>query len=215
MALAKPAVKSTRRYDSTVRRERARRSRERIIAAAERRYLTEGYASTTVASIAEDADVSVDTIYKSFGGKRGLVRAVYRRALEGEGHIPAEERSDRLQERERDPQKIIESWGRFLTEIAPRTTPIFLLVRAAAATDPELEALLAEIDADRLHRMTDNARRLRAAGHLRRGVSVARAADILWTYSSPELYDLLVLRRRMSLAQYSQFAADAMAAALL
>jgi hypothetical protein len=63
--------------------------------------------------------------------------------------------------------------------------------------------------------MTANARRLRAAGHLRRGVTVSRAADVLWTYSSPELYELLVLRRGMPLRRYAEFVADAMTDALL
>jgi len=43
--------------------------------------------------------------------------------------------------------------------------------------------------------MTVNARALNQAGHLRAGLTVAQAADILWTYSSPELYELLALRR--------------------
>jgi hypothetical protein len=63
--------------------------------------------------------------------------------------------------------------------------------------------------------MTDNARRLRDAGHLRPGMTLAAAADILWTYSSAELYELLVMRRGMPVDRYGQFVADAMAAALL
>jgi hypothetical protein len=31
-------------------------------------------------------------------------------------------------------------------------------------------------------------------GHLRTGVTLEHATDILWTFSSPELYELLVLR---------------------
>jgi hypothetical protein len=63
--------------------------------------------------------------------------------------------------------------------------------------------------------MTGNARRLRNAGHLRPGVTLAQAADVLWTYSSPELYKLLVIRRAMPLEQYGRFVADAMINALL
>ena len=43
--------------------------------------------------------------------------------------------------------------------------------------------------------MTLNARRLHDAGHLRDGTTIRQAADVLWTYSAPELYELLVLRR--------------------
>ena len=112
-------------------------------------------------------------------------------------------------------RKIIEGWGRFTTEIAPRASPILLLLRDAARTDPDLHVLLEEMDSDRLRRMTDNARRLHAAGHLRSGITVAVAADVMWTYSSPELYELLVLRRGMPLKRYGQFVTQAMIAALL
>jgi AcrR family transcriptional regulator len=212
---AKRTVKKKRPYDVSRRREQARRNRERIIDTAERRFLRDGYAATTVAAVASDAGVSADTIYKSFGGKPGLVRAIRAKALEGEGPVRAEQRSDDVQAQEADGRKIIEAWGALTTEVAPRVAPILLLVRAAAATDPDGQALLAEMDADRLRRMTDNARRLRAGGHLRAGITAAQAADILWTYSSPELYELLVLRHGWSAERYGRFAAEAMCAALL
>ena len=60
-----------------------------------------------------------------------------------------------------------------------------------------------------------NARRLHKAGHLSKGVTVSEAADVLWTYSAPELYELLVLRRRWSRKRYGSFVADAMIAKLL
>jgi hypothetical protein len=102
-----------------------------------------------------------------------------------------------------------------VAELAPRASPIVILVRSAAGADPELHDLLGEIDAARLRRMTHNARRLRRAGHLRPGVSISVAADIMWTYSSPELYELLVVRRGMPIRRYGQFVAEAMIAALL
>ena len=209
------AVKQKRTYDATRRQERARQNRDKVIGAAERRFLRDGYGITTIAAIADDAGVSADMVYKSFGGKPGLVRAICTRALEGEGPVPAEQRSDELQASEPDGRKIIEGWGELTLEVAPRVAPILLLIRAAAASDPEVAALLEEIDARRLHRMTDNARRLGRAGHLRPGVTVARAADVLWTYSSQELYELLVLRRGWPLARYGRFIADAMIDALL
>jgi AcrR family transcriptional regulator len=208
-------VKATRPYDSTRRQEQARRTRERIVGTAEEEFLSRGYSATSVTSIAAAAGVSVDSIYKTFGGKPGLIREIFERALEGEGAVPAEERSDLLQAEEPDARKIIAAWGRFVVELSPRGAPIVLLVRNAAATDPELVVLLQEIDAARLRRMTDNARRLHRAGHLRPGITVRAAADVLWTYSAPELYELLVLRRGMPLRRYGRFVADAMVAALL
>lgn len=209
------SVKGRRSYDASLRRNQARKNQDRIVEMAERRFLRDGYGPTTIAAIANDAGVSVDMIYKSFGGKPGLVRAIQARALLGTGSVPAEHRSDELQMRQPDPRKIIHGWGLFVTEIAPLSAPILLLLRDAASTDPELGALLEELDADRLRRMTANARRLAAAGHLRPGMTVAEAANVLWTYSSPELYELLVLRRGMPLKNYGEFVATAMIAALL
>lgn len=209
------SVKGKRRYDAGSRREQARRNQSRIIEAAQRRFLDDGYALTTISAIAEDAKVSVDTIYKSFGGKPGLVRAVREHALLGARPVPAEQRSDELQTGELDPRRIIEGWGRLTMEIAPRAAPILLLLRDAARTDAELHGLLEEMDADRLRRMTDNARRLHSAGHLRSGITVAAAADVMWTYSSPELYELLVVRRGMPLKRYGRFVAEALVSALL
>jgi AcrR family transcriptional regulator len=209
------AVKGKRSYDASQRQEQARRNRDRIIEMAQRRFLRDGYGPTTISAIAKDAGVSVDSIYKSFGGKPGLIRAMSARALEGTGPVPAEQRSDEVQGREPDPRKIISRWGMFVTEIAPLVAPIIFLVRDAAGSHPELRPLFEEVHADRLRRMTDNARRFAAAGHLRPGITVADAANVLWTYSSLELYELLVVRRGMPLKTYGRFVADAMIAALL
>ena len=75
--------------------------------------------------------------------------------------------------------------------------------------------LQAELDAQRLERMTHNARNLANAGGLRDGLTVKQAGEIMWTYSSPQLYELLVLTRGWPLKRYSTFIADAMIAALL
>jgi hypothetical protein len=48
-----------------------------VLDAAQRLVLSDGFAPTTIAAIAERARVSVDTVYKAFGGKRGLVGAIW------------------------------------------------------------------------------------------------------------------------------------------
>jgi AcrR family transcriptional regulator len=184
-----------------------------VLEAGRRRFLTEGYAATTVASVAGDAGVSVETVYKTFGSKSGLVSAIWERGLAGRGEVSAPERSDRMQSAVSDPREIIRSWGELTTEVAPEVAPILLLVRSAAATDPDMSRLLAHTDHQRLERMRHNARALK--GHLRPGVTQAVAAEIMWTYSSPDLYDLLVGRRGWSLARYGRFVTESMLGALL
>jgi AcrR family transcriptional regulator len=207
-------VNPKRRYDSRRREHRARTTRRAIVDAARDQFLSNGYATTTVASIAASAGVSVETVYKGFGGKPGLVSAVADAGLAGAGPIPAEVRSDELQRVEADPRAIIRGWGTLAAEVAPRVCPTLLLLRDAAS-DPEVAALRAQLDRARLERMTHNARGLSEAGHLRHDVGVEHAAEVMWTYSSPELYELLVVARSWPVERYGTFIAAAMVAALL
>ena len=97
----------------------------------------------------------------------------------------------------------------------PRIAPLLLLLRDAADGDPAAAALHAELDANRHARMRHNARYLVNGGHTRPGIRLAEATDVLWTYSSPELFDLLVRRRHWSLRRYSRFIVEAIQNALL
>jgi len=204
-----------RPYDSARRREQAAHTRDLILQVARLRFLADGFKPTTIAAIAAGAGVSVDVIYKGFGGKPGLARAICEQALAGEGPVPAEIRSDELQSTDRDPRTIIRGWGTLTTEVSPRVAPILLLIRDVAASDPEMANLQAEMDGRRLDRMTHNARNLASAGYLRDDVSVGDAAEIMWAYSSPQLYELLVLVRGWPIPRYGTFIADAMISALL
>jgi AcrR family transcriptional regulator len=190
-------------------------TRRDILEAARHLLLDQGYAGTTVGAIANVAGVSPETIYKSFGGKPGLVRAIWVQGLEGAGAVPAEERSDAIRATERDARSLIRAWGAFVTEVAPRSAPIVLLIRDAAASDVRMAELLAEVDEQRLRRMEVNARALFERGDIRSDLTLDDARDILWTYSAPELYDLLVLRRGWSAERFGKLAAEQMIAALL
>jgi AcrR family transcriptional regulator len=209
------AVKRRRRYDATSRRARALHKQRAIVDAAERLFLRDGFRATTIPTVAAEAGVSQETIYKTFGSKTGLVRAIRERGLAGEGSVHAERRSNALQKEERDPRRVIEGWGQLTIEVAPKVMPILLLVAAGATTDAEMARLRQELDLARLTRMRRNARRLARAGHLRAGMRPNQAADLLWACSSPELYDLLVRRRGWALTRYARFIVDVMIAGLL
>lgn len=204
-----------RRYNSSGRQAQARRSRETILDAAQRQFLDTGYGATTVAAIAAEADVSVETVFKAFGGRSGLVRAIYDRAVRGQEPDSAYARSDAMRARETDPETIMLRWGELTTEVAARLTPIRLLIRAAAVTDPEITALLADADVERLQRMHHHAEFLAERGYLRDGMTTAKAADVLYTCSSLEIYDVLVLQRGWPLPEFARFVADFMITALL
>lgn len=208
-------VNPLRRYDSRGRREQARRTQARVLRAAQRLFLTDGYARTTIAAIALTAGVSTETVYKAFGNKPGVVRAIHDRALAGEGPLPTAGQSDEMRAREPDPRKIIRSWGDFATQVMPRVAPILLLVRSAGASAPEVAVLWEELEDQRLERMTENARHLLDGGHLREGRSLEEARDVLWAYTSPELYERLVLRQGWPVDRYGRFISEGIIATIL
>ncbi|HWU23324.1 MAG TPA: TetR/AcrR family transcriptional regulator [Nocardioides sp.] len=208
-------VKGKRRYDASRRQAQAARTREAILDVARRELLENGYAATTVARIAGEAGTSVETVYKAFGGKSGIVRALWERGLGGRGPVPAPQRSDLMSSTETDPARVLRGWGQLTTEVAPELAPVLLLVRGAAASDPEMAELLAEVEAQQRDRMGHNARRLHRRGWLRPGLGVTRATDIMCLYSSPALYEQLVIKSGWPLKRYGEFVGDALVAALL
>jgi AcrR family transcriptional regulator len=208
-------VKPRRRYDSSRRQEIAHRNRQAVLDVAERRFLRDGYVGTTIAAIAEEAGVSSELIYKRFAGKGGLVKAIYERRLAGTGPVPAYQRSDEMREQHADPRAIMREWGLLTAEVAATLTPIRLLLRSAATTDPELTRLLALIEKQRLDRMRHHAEFLAQHEYLRPDVSVSEATDVLWACSSTEFYELLVIQREWPLPRYAQFITDFMATGLL
>src|ERR687884_2120291 len=131
-------VKRRRRYDSSSRRAQALRNRAEILNAAERQFLERGYAATTVSSIAQEAGVSAETVYKVFGGKAELVGAIYERGLIGRQQSSVYERSDAMREHEANAEMIVRYWAGLIAELGPDVSPIRLLMRSAAEVDPDL-----------------------------------------------------------------------------
>jgi AcrR family transcriptional regulator len=207
--------KKRRRYDARGRQEKAESTRARVLQVARRAFLEQGYAQTTVAELAMESGISPETIYKAFGGKAGIVRALYERALEGRGPTPAPVRSDAASANAMDGHAIVMKWGELIAEVSPLVSPIMLLVRSAASSDAALADLLRESDTKRHERMLSNARVLARRGFLREGVSIVRAADIMWMWTSEEVYDLFVVRRGWSPAELGAHVAAMFVAALL
>lgn len=204
-----------RRYDNSGRQERARSNRHRILDAARTRFLRDGYAATTVASIAADAGVSPQTVAKQFSNKPGLVRALFDVALTGD------EEGGALEDRagivaihdEPDPHRKLVLYGMALASMLPRTAPIQMLLRDSG--DPALAEVWTSIKAGRLAGMANLAENLSSGGHLRDGVDVDTACDVLWTFSSPEVFGLLVGERGWTTERYAEFLADSAAGVLL
>jgi AcrR family transcriptional regulator len=69
-----------RPYHSPLRREQAQATRGRILDAALELFASGGYAATSISTIAREAGVVPETIYSSFGSKRGIVDGLIERA---------------------------------------------------------------------------------------------------------------------------------------
>jgi AcrR family transcriptional regulator len=210
-------VKPTRVYRSTARAEQARRTRRAVIDAARRLFLTDGFAATTMPRVAEAAAVSVQTVYKVFGTKTQLAKAVFDVAIAGDDEaVPVLERERLRQVRaEPDPRRKLVLYGEFLAQVAPRHVPVQLVIRDAAAAHPDAADLWSQLQDERLAGMENFADALAGAGHLASGVTRAVARDVLWTYNSAEIFQLLVLERGWSPDSYGGWVANALIAALL
>jgi AcrR family transcriptional regulator len=212
-----PSVDRRRHYDSSRRQAQARQNRAAVQIAARRLFLEHGYATTTMATIAEAARVSVETIYKAFENKAGLLKALFDVAVAGEVEpLSTSDREllDRLSA-EPDPTKRLRLYGRLLGQGAARVQPVQLLARQAADSDPAAATVYEKIRNERLERMTGFANFLQDSGGLRLGVTVDEARDVLWTYNSAEIWELLVVERGWQPERYGRWIGDALVAALL
>jgi AcrR family transcriptional regulator len=210
-------VKMPRTYDATRRQEQAQENRARVLGAARARFLADGYTVTTIPGVARDAGVSVQMVYKAFGNKGGLLKAVFDVAVTGDDQpIPVAGRDQikRIQA-ERDPRKKLRMYSEYFVQGAQRAVAVELLARDAASGDPAAAAVWDQIQQQRLTGMSQFARHLHAGGHLPAGTAVEEARDILWTFTSPELWELLVIQRGWTPARYGHWLAGMLTAALL
>ena len=210
-------VKMARTYDATRRQEQAQENRARVLDAARGRFLADGYTATTIPGVARDAGVSIQTVYKVFGNKAGLLKAVFDVAVTGDDQpIPVAERDPikRIQA-EPDPRSKLRMYSQYFVQGAQRAVAVGLLARDAASADPAAAAVWQQIQQQRLTGMGQFARHLHAGGYVPAGITAEEARDVLWTFTSPEIWELVVIQRGWTPARYGDWLASMLAAALL
>jgi hypothetical protein len=116
---------------------------------------------------------------------------------------------------EPDPRRKLRFYGEHLARSGPRVATLQLLIRSAAAGHRDAAEVWEQMLAERLMGMSLFAQELQNGGHLRPDLTVEDARDVLWTYNSVELYDLLVLHRKWDAERYGRWIAEALIAALL
>lgn len=208
-----------RQYQSVRRQEQAAQTRRDILAAAGTLFRERGYAQTSMPAIASESGVAVETLYRTFGGKAALFRAVVEAAIAGgptRADIPVEERpAIRALIEEQDPRRQIELYAATQPGIHRRSGPLLRALRDAATTDSELADLWHEMETWRLNGQGRFAGLLAERGQLRAGLSVEDGRDIVFALCSLSVYDILVIERGWTDDRYRDWLAATLADSLL
>jgi AcrR family transcriptional regulator len=200
-----------------IRRDRAERTRRRILDSAYRLFSADGYQTTTMATIAADAGVAVQTVHYVFRTKAQLLREVVRVVAAGE-HDPLPV-TDRPWWRDAmaagDADRALAGLVEHGVDIYARMAPLTPAVRAAAAADPEVEEYWREVSAARHDAMEDLIRRLADLGALDPSLTVARGTAVLSVVNSHDTFLGLVREAGWSLPDYKAWLHRALVRLLL
>ena len=120
----------------------AARNRAAVLAACRELLFRDGYHRMTVRSVAEQAGVSPETIYKAFGGKPGLMKALWDVTLAGDDQPVAIADRPQMQEVRSvgSPAEKLRRWAGFVRGANQRLAPLFGLLAQAG---PEVTQMLA------------------------------------------------------------------------
>ncbi|NMO53384.1 TetR/AcrR family transcriptional regulator [Actinoplanes sp. TBRC 11911] len=199
-----PTSRQPRTYHSALRSQQAAQTRERVLDAAAVCFAANGYGRTTLASIAERAGVSVETVQAN-GPKRALLMASFERVFTGdEGPRPVSETPTGQQIlTEIDLAGFRAALVAFLVAANSRGVRLWRAFEAAADSDKEVMASLQQLWERRRIDVT-----AAIAALIERGAVIsdpAAAADVLSFLISPEGYEQLVLRAGWSNDTYAHW----------
>ncbi|NUR94587.1 MAG: TetR/AcrR family transcriptional regulator, partial [Kribbellaceae bacterium] len=155
-------------------------------------------------------------IYKGFGTKAALAKAVFDYVIAGDDEpVPVAQRSHvQVIHDEPDVRRKIRLYLTGAGERQQRSARVQILIRDGRHGDETLGEIWQTLLDERLTGMTMFGRHLHETGDLRPGITLDEVVDVLWTYISVELYELLVLLRGWSLERYEDHLATVIIAAL-
>ncbi len=205
-----------RSYDASGRRERARARRLAVVLAARDLFERNGFRPTTIAAIAAHAGVSAESIYKGFGTKAALAKAVFDLVIAGDDEpVPMSARpAVHAIRQERDVRRKIAMFAEGLAQRQARSAGVQILIRDGRHVDESLATVWAKLNDEGLAGMTMLGRHLLATGQLRAGIDLDEVRDVLWNYLAIDPYERLVLTQGWPPERYSQWLARAMTSAL-
>jgi AcrR family transcriptional regulator len=186
------------------RRRNPAETRRRILDAARSLFSEQGYASTTLAAIADRAGVSVQTVYFTFHTKGELLMQVVLAAGADDPEAPRHQ--DRGWYREMlastDARRQLALLSEHGTDIFVRIAPLIGLVDAARARDPNLGAAWQQTVLARREALREQMEVVARSGAIRPELSVDDAADIVFVLQRPETLRALTTECGWSIERY-------------
>jgi AcrR family transcriptional regulator len=174
----------------TLREERAALTRSRIAQAARRLFGSQGYGATTLAAVAEEAGVAVQTVYAVYGSKAEILRTLRHDVL-NEPHTGAAFGQAAM---ERDAGRKLALLAHAIRLRWEYGYDVVSINEVAGATDPKIRKDVEEILGVRRRGLAQVARSIRA--ELAAGLTVAQAAALLDALTLPSVYAQLVAVHR-------------------
>ena len=204
-----------RKYASAKREAQARETRRSVLDAAHELFVTTGYAATTIQAIADRAGVAGQTVYASFGNKRELLRQLIESTITGDDDPqPITERPEvQAIAAEPDPRRRAELDAAMTRSITERVAPIVRVASEAAASDPELAAMMEDVKVARRKEMIASAEIMAGPDGLR--LDKKEAAATLYVLYSPAVADMLMLDHGWSAKRYEKWLAHMLVSAVI
>jgi AcrR family transcriptional regulator len=205
-----------RSYDASGRRARAHARRLAVVLAARDLFERDGFRLTTIAAIAASAGVSAESVYKNFGSKAAVAKAVFDLVIAGDDEpVPVAERPAMQAMRdEPDVRRKIEMFAEGLAQRQARSARVQILIREGRHVDDSLGPIWAKLNGEGLAGMTMLGRHLLETGQLRDGIGLDEVRDVLWNYLAIDSYERLVLTQGWPLERYSRWLASAIIGAI-
>ncbi|MFD6224480.1 TetR/AcrR family transcriptional regulator [Nocardia asteroides] len=204
-----------RRYDTSGRQAKARARRLAMVIAARELFERDGFRATTIAAVAERAGVSAESVYKAFGTKAALAKAVFDLVIAGDDEeVPVAQRPEQLAMlAEPDVRRKITMFVHGLARRQARSAAVQFLIRDGRHVDASLAPVWDKLAEEGLVGMTMLGTHLLGTGQLRPGLELDEVRDVLWNYLAIDTYERLVLARGWSLDRYADWVSRALIAA--
>jgi AcrR family transcriptional regulator len=212
-----PTVDVKRPYDSSRRRAATRATRRSVVETASRRFVEVGYPGTTIAQIADESGVPPATIYRLFGSKRGILKAVLDDALGGDDEaIEFQHRPEvKAAFAAEDSRVMLGEFAGVLTRLMHRAGDLQHVLATSAVVDDEAAEMLEITRQQRRRGQSRIVHELARRKALKAGLTQSAAADIVYALMSPEIYRILTVERGWTEDRYRSWLADALRSQLL